>query len=355
MKSRFHPPSRSTKTKFFGSPALLSRAIAGTQTWIVLDSGVPIKFLPKSRGIFRLNGGEDCKRWAELEKLLGWLAAQKAERGHTLLVMGGGATLDLGAFAAALYRRGMRLVFAPTSLLGMVDASLGGKTAVDLELNGRLTKNFAGTFYVASDVWISSDFLGTLPPRERISGAGEVCKSLWLKGKKWNPQPILDFVETGRPTKSLIPLIRACLEFKSRLVERDPLDENRIREALNFGHTVGHALESASGLSHGECVLWGMAVETTLLKAKGNLMAAECQKMIRALKLSLPEELLALPHSEWLPLLNADKKNKDGKIAMSLLERPGKIVKKKFTAAQLARAIKEFPGSFQRGAKHQQV
>lgn len=320
----------------------MQKAVARANGWVLLDEGVP--FALQGERIYRIRGGEGVKRWAELEKILAWLAAGKAERSQPLLVIGGGAVLDLGALAASLYRRGMPLTLVPTTLLGMVDATLGGKTAVDAELGGSLLKNFAGTFYPASQVWIAPAFLATLPQRERASGAGEVYKSLWLKGGKVNTKPLEEFVRTGKG--NLEPLIRTCLELKSKFVERDPLDDKRIREALNFGHTVGHALESLSEHSHGECVLWGMAVESTLLK-KCTVPWAEA---LRARE--IPTQFIEKQPEDWLKALSADKKNKAGKIEMSLLEKPGKIVKKKFTAAQIAQAIKAFPAVFQRAVEN---
>ncbi|MGZ3652581.1 MAG: 3-dehydroquinate synthase [Bdellovibrionota bacterium] len=310
---------------------------AFAQSWVLLDEGVPLTALPTGLGVLRLEGGESCKRWAELERILAWLAENKAERAQPLTVIGGGATLDLGAFAASLYRRGMPLTLVPTTLLGMVDATLGGKTAVDFETGGRVRKNFAGTFYPAAEVLVTPEYLVTLPLRERISGAGEVFKTMWIRGGKWQPRALLDFVRTGEVTPALSRIIKDCLAVKASFVKRDPLDNKRIREVLNFGHTVGHALEGASSLSHGECVLWGMAAESFLLGAKP--MLRECLGAIQGLKLEMPAELSALKDSD----LAGDKKARGGKIEMSLLKAPGKVVKKKFTPAQLVAAVRAFP------------
>ncbi len=304
----------------------------------MLDEGVPMPFARE--GVFRVKGGEGVKRWAELERILGWLAAHQAERSRPLIVIGGGAVLDLGALAASLYRRGVPLILVPTTLLGMVDATLGGKTAVDGEIDGRFLKNFAGTFYPADRVWICPEFLATLPKRERVSGAGEVYKSLWLKGGQWNTKALARYVETGEPSAGLTKVIRTSLELKSRFVRRDPLDTKRVREALNFGHTVGHALESLSDLSHGECVLWGMAVESTLLK-KCSVPWAEALR-----GLELPQQFAT--EAGWAEALTADKKNKNGEIEMSLVERPGKIVKRKFAPAEIVSAIRAFPEFYRR-------
>src|SRR5690606_15891420 len=137
-----------------------------------------------------------------------------------------------------------------------------------------------------------------------------------------------EFVRTGKTGPGLTRLIRACLATKITFVEKDPLDEKRIRECLNYGHTVGHALESlANGrLSHGEAVLWGMAVEGGVLGRKGQAMRARALKAVQSFGLSLPEEFF-FPGARWAPLLSSDKKSRRGKIEMTVLERPGLLRK----------------------------
>jgi 3-dehydroquinate synthase len=344
MRAKFHPPARQTEIRTLKGEEALAALAAKAKPWILLDSGVPLSCAPEGRGILRLEGGEGAKRWARLEEILAWLAENKAERSQPLLVIGGGAMLDLGAFAASLYRRGMPLFLAPTTLLGMVDATLGGKTAVDFEQDGRLLKNFAGTFYPAAEIWLCPSFLETLPARERISGAGEVAKTLWIRGGNWKREPLVRYALEGKSGAPLTALAQECLKVKAKVVEKDPLDVKRVREVLNFGHTAGHALESATGLSHGEAVLWGMAIESQLIGAKA--MWRETCALIRELGLELPGELSQT--IGWETYLSADKKMKGGKLELSLLRAPGKIVRKSFTPAQLAQAIRAFPQSFPR-------
>lgn len=340
MKTRFPVPVRWTRVKTFRSHDELRVALKGAR--VVLDGGVP--GYSAGSAVFRLAGGEGCKRWRELERLLTWLADSRAERSQPLVVIGGGAVLDLGALASSLYRRGTPLILIPTTLLGMVDATLGGKTAVDLELGGRLLKNFAGTFHPAAEIWLCTEFLRTLSPRERVSGAGEVFKTMWIRGRAWNQKALAEFVRTGEATAALGRVVQDCLAVKAKLVEKDPLDDRRVRELLNFGHTVGHALESAARgrLSHGECVLWGMAVETSLLGAAGKRMLGGCQKALSSLGLERPPELSGVSEAEWVKLLGADKKAKGGLIEMSLLAAPRRVVKKRVSPADLACAIRSY-------------
>ncbi len=344
MRIRFHPPASTTALRLLGDEELFLKLLSKAEPWILLDEGVPLPFEFEGRGAHVVAGGEEGKRWSELEKILEWLAHSKAERSQPLLVVGGGAVLDLGALAASLFKRGMPLILVPSTLLGMVDATLGGKTAVDMESEGRLLKNFVGTFYPASEVWLFPDFLSTLSLRERISGAGEVYKTMWIRGGKWKQEALLLFVRTGQAGGELLKLVKQCLELKGRVVEKDPLDDKRVREVLNFGHTAGHALESASGLSHGECILWGMAVESALLGSRA--MTSETIIALKSLDLALPEAFSR--EVDWENFLSADKKIKSGKLEMSLLSAPGKIVRKKYSLAQVAQALRAFPESYRR-------
>lgn len=336
MQLRFRT-AKTTQIRFFASLKAMK-----PEGFLFVDEGVP--------GLtwegFAFKGGEGGKRWREVETALEWLAAQKAERSQNLVVAGGGAALDTGAMVASLYRRGMPLVLVPTTLLAMVDATLGGKTAVDRESGEGLNKNFAGTFYPADEVWICLDFLATLPFRERLSGAGEVWKTLWLAGKK-SDLALLEFLASGKVSPNLSKIVKQCLEIKKRFVEKDPLDTKRIRESLNYGHTIGHALESLAGgrLSHGEAVLWGMAAESALLGRSGKKMLGLVREKIRALVLEMPPEF-SLPPERWLPLLKADKKAKGGILELTILSAPGKLKRKKISPAELADSIKAFPAAF---------
>ena len=336
MQLRFDTSAR-TKVRFFASARELETALAARAAFALLDPKAPVRVRGPAR---TLPEGEACKRWAELGASLEWLAAEKAERSAVLAGIGGGATLDLAGFAASLYRRGMPLLFVPTTLLGMVDATLGGKTAVDADGAGGLRKNFAGTFYPAREVWIHTGYLASLPRRERLSGAGEVWKTLWIAGRAGGDQALIDFVDGAKPGPALAKLVKLCLREKIRVVEQDPLDLKRIREILNYGHTVGHALESlAKGrLPHGECVLWGMRAESALLGVRGRKMAERVDAVITRLGLATPPEF-SLPAPAWEKALGADKKAAGGKIAMTVLEAPGRARKIQIGARELAQKI----------------
>lgn len=352
MRVKFPFPTIYTKLSFFLTHSALEKKLNVKKNLVLVkDSGVRMQ-IPSGIYSIDLPAGESAKQWRELEMLLSHLAQKNVERSTTLVVVGGGAALDIGSLAASLYRRGMPLILVPTTLLAMVDATIGGKTAIDNGSGLALMKNFAGSFYPAQEVWINLDFLRTLPKRERISGAGEVWKTAWITGKKIDAEAIGAFVESGAIRSALLPTIKTCLEIKKKIVEKDPLDKKRIREVLNFGHTVGHALESLSQgeLSHGEAVLWGMAVETTLLGKKGESMQKEIFAVIRDLQLKLPA---VFQKNNFLQALMADKKKKAGQWEMSLLTRPGKIIRVKKTALELEASIKAFPEFFRRASSDQ--
>jgi 3-dehydroquinate synthase len=348
MQLRFSPPGVITKVRFFSTEVALNRIFRkqrGPQFW---DEGAPIPLGAARDHIQFLAGGERVKRWSSLGKILEILGRAKHERSQPLVVVGGGAVLDLGALAASLYRRGVPLTLVPTTLLGMVDACTGGKTAVDFESPAGLRKNFAGTFYPAREVWIAPHFLASLPERERISGAGECWKMLWIAGERFNDRVLLDYVRTGKLSPALTRIVKQCLAAKIRVVESDPLDTKRRREVLNFGHTAGHALEALGGLSHGEAILWGMAVETTLLGRAGAFMQEKIHHVLRNLKRKPPKAFTG----NFEEILLADKKIRGGKIELSLLTRPGKIVKKSFAPERIAGAIRAFPEFYRHASAH---
>lgn len=189
--------------------------------------------------------GEKSKNAENYLILLNKLAEDGFTRNDAFITFGGGVVGDLGAFVASTYMRGITLIAVPTTLLSMVDSSVGGKTAINLDKG----KNLCGTFYQPSAVYINTEFLKTLPEREIKCGLGEILKYRYLSDGK-NKIDALDIDEN---------LIYTCLKIKSEIVEKDET-ESGLRKLLNLGHTFAHAIEKASdyGLSHGECVAKGI-------------------------------------------------------------------------------------------------
>jgi 3-dehydroquinate synthase len=203
--------------------------------------------------------GEGSKSLDAYERCLRWLATRGATRRSPVVALGGGVIGDLAGFVAATYMRGVPLIQIPTSLLAQVDSSVGGKVGLDLPEG----KNLVGAFYPPTRVVVACGFLETLPRRELINGAAEVWKYGFILD-----EDLLASLE-ARPIASadVEPIVRRCIELKARVVEEDEHETTGLRAILNFGHTVGHAIEKVqqyAGLGHGEAIAIGMVAETRL-------------------------------------------------------------------------------------------
>ena len=202
--------------------------------------------------------GEQHKTLATVEQIWHFLFAHRATRDDILVCVGGGVICDLGGFAASTYKRGMPHINVPTTLLAMADAASGGKTGFDYAG----MKNAIGTYAQPLDTLVIPSLIATLPPRELLSGYGEMLKHALLDTPDhWHQLLRLD-LETEAGVQALMPLIARSRAVKARIVQADP-HEQGLRRALNLGHTVGHALEAqmlANGhpAPHGYCVVWGM-------------------------------------------------------------------------------------------------
>jgi 3-dehydroquinate synthase len=260
-----------------------------------------------------LRAGEACKTLAEIERTTEWLAEQGYDRRGAVVGVGGGAATDHAGFAAAVYLRGVRFALVPTTLLAMVDASVGGKTAVDLPAG----KNLVGAFHQPSAVVADLGFLDTLPPRELRAGLAEVVKCGFIA----DPEllRILEALPAGDanlPPAVVAELVARAVRVKAEVVAEDETEGGR-RAILNFGHTLGHALEAASsyGLLHGEAVGLGMLAAFSLGEARG-LGAPALTARARALlgRLGLPVDLAPRLSAEVLARVTVDKKRRGGAI-----------------------------------------
>ena len=202
--------------------------------------------------------GEQHKTLAMVERIWQFLLDHRATRDDILVCVGGGVICDLGGFAASTYKRGMPHLNVPTTLLAMVDAASGGKTGFDYAG----IKNAIGTYAQPLDTLVIPSLIVSLPPRELLSGYGEMLKHALLDTPDhWHQLLRLD-LETEAGVQALMPLIARSRAVKARIVQADPYEQG-LRRALNLGHTVGHALEAqmlANGhpAPHGYCVVWGM-------------------------------------------------------------------------------------------------
>jgi 3-dehydroquinate synthase len=277
--------------------------------------------LDGARSCMSMSGGESIKEIAGLEKSVEWLAAENAERGSTLLVIGGGSLLDLGGFVASIYKRGMDLVLVPTTLLAMVDAAVGGKNGI----NTRFAKNMLGTFYQPKQIISDEKFLKSLTQDELKSGVSEMLKHAFIAGGRHWRDFCLNMVPGKLPP---LHLVSESSRIKAEITSADEREAS-LRMVLNFGHTLGHAIESyflstSISASHGACVATGMAIETILSESLGftpSHVRTELLGMIDKHSLALSVDL---PEFEKVaPYLMNDKKIQQGKFLIPCFSSSG--------------------------------
>ena len=262
--------------------------------------------------------GEECKNLEVAAQVWQTLLEAEADRQTVIVNLGGGSVCDLGGFVAAGYKRGIRHINVPTSLLAMVDAAIGGKTAVDF--GG--VKNSIGHFYPAALTVIEPAFLDTLPQDEMLNGRMEMVKTAAVTDSDLYAQLLADSDVGDVGRRQVVDVAR----IKARVVKVDPYDHS-IRRILNFGHTFGHAIEVYSGLPHGLAVGVGMLVAMYLSVKKIGLAEEVFQDYAGWLR-----QFVEVPHytlrdiEQMLPLMHQDKKNIAGALRCVLLQSPGAAV-----------------------------
>jgi 3-dehydroquinate synthase len=274
--------------------------------------------------------GERSKSWRTLEKLTDRLLALGVERGETILAFGGGVVGDLAGFAAAILKRGCPFVQVPTTLLAQVDSSVGGKTGI----NSRAGKNLVGAFHQPSAVLIDTDFLRTLPLRQRRNGWAEIVKYGLIAD-----EPFFAWCERNGSkviagdADAALHAIWASIAAKAAIVAADEQETNGIRALLNFGHTFGHALEAETGFSsrllHGEAVALGMVLALAFSAALGLSRQDDADRLARhfaavGLPASLRQVGLPISAQRFVAHMHGDKKAKAGKLVLVLSRGIGK-------------------------------
>ncbi len=264
--------------------------------------------------------GEEQKALTALSTLYDGLAATKADRQTLVLAMGGGVIGDLAGFAAASFNRGLPLVMIPTTLLAMVDSSVGGKVGI----NHPAGKNLIGAFHQPRGVWIDTHYLSTLPDREFRSGLAEVVKygiildAVFFQWLEQHTDAILN-----KDHVALAHIITRSCQLKAQVVEQDEFETTGIRALLNFGHTLGHAVEKVTGygqLLHGEAVAIGMVFACRLAERLGMIKSNITDRVIWLLqRFQLPTEVDAnLSASALIAAMQHDKKNVAGQLRFVL-------------------------------------
>ena len=259
-----------------------------------------------------LPDSEDAKRLAVVEDAAAWLAAEGATREAVVVGVGGGALTDVAGFLAAVFLRGVRAVYVPTTMLGAVDASIGGKTAVNVE-----GKNLVGAFRHPDRVVVDLEVLERLPADRLREGLAESLKA----GLVGDPA-LFELLEADGIDADLGRVVRRSLEVKAGVVGRD-FREAGERAILNYGHTVGHAIEVAGGIGHGPAVAIGM-VAAGRASALAAGFASEDRQRAAIEGLGLPTTAPAVDRTEVLRLLEMDKKRDTAGLRMVLLEGIGR-------------------------------
>jgi 3-dehydroquinate synthase len=267
--------------------------------------------------------GESCKTTEWLIRIWEHLQERRFQRKDTIVALGGGSVTDLAGFAASTYLRGLNLVLVPTSLLGQVDAAIGGKTGINLNAG----KNLAGSLYFPKAVLADSDILTTLPKSQLISGMGEIVKYAMIEESvakstdyERGPRSLLEVLdglvgsEINAEDPVLAGVITSCIKMKLFVVARDPNEAN-LRRCLNLGHTVGHALEKLDNykLSHGEAVSIGLVADTKLSIERKLIEKDSLRKLQHLLeRAGLPTKVPSAFHPDQVIEVMAHDKKRDG-------------------------------------------
>jgi 3-dehydroquinate synthase len=288
------------------------------------------QFESGSLAVLTIPAGESNKSRETWSRLTDEMLAKGFGRDSVVIALGGGVVGDLAGFVAATFMRGVPVVQVPTTLVSMVDASIGGKTAVDTPAG----KNLVGVFHPPAVVLIDPHLLATLPLRELRAGFAEVIKhgviadEAYLREVASGASRLLSAhgSASGSTSDSMLSLIVRSVEIKADVVSRDEREEG-LRKVLNFGHTIGHAVETVSGFSllHGEAVAIGMALESRLAELIGLAQTGTAATVIRTLQAAgLPTTLP--PEFEWdavIEAMRSDKKGRSGKTRFALPLRIG--------------------------------
>ena len=307
-----------------------------TKCLLVIDENVEKYHSKNLRSIFaNLNckafkylfkATEQNKSLKQTEKIYKFLTDNYFDRNSAIISVGGGITGDIGGFAASTFMRGIKYFQVPTTLLAMVDSSVGGKTGVNFSHR----KNLIGTFYQPDGVYVDGAFLKSLPKKEILSGAGEIFKYAFLADKenynllKNNLEKIY-FGQNFNVEKT----IQSCLNIKANIVMQDEKEVTGLRKILNLGHTYAHAFESESNykLKHGEAVIGGVFSALFLSEKIGFITSKKLVEIIDDFKfLKLNKILQTLDPEKVYNSMIGDKKNLSGKIKLVLLEDIGSVI-----------------------------
>lgn len=349
----------STEGKIYVGTGVLETRLptltSGQKNFVLTDENVYALYKEKITGffpqteIFVLRAGEREKNFQSLYEILRKMTETGLHRSSRLFAIGGGVIGDIGGLAASLYMRGISYVQIPTTLLAQVDSSVGGKTAVDI----CGVKNIVGAFYQPCEVLVEPAFLQTLPAREIKCGLGEIVKYAALNGE------FFDYLEQNvarlNDLEFLSTLVLDCIKHKARVVAADEKESGE-RRSLNVGHTTGHAIELESGLSHGECVLYGTYLETEMSIGLGVCEKSYGERLLKIVRQALDVKPVSSPDFSRIKAFaeraKSDKKNvDDGEIKMAVAKAKGEwtvlSLSQESYCSELEKAVNKMKGEGQ--------
>ena len=319
---------------FLSLPFVLESINAPKKLFLITDSNVEKLYLGEvlcvleksgfETGYFSFNAGEENKNLTTIEAMISSMIKFGMDRKSCILALGGGVVGDMAGFASSIYMRGIDFVQIPTTLLSQSDSSVGGKTGVDFDGY----KNIIGAFHQPKHVYINVSTLKTLPEREIISGLGEVIKHGIIKDKEF-----FLFLENNRELikslslDTLINMTKTNCTIKADIVSKDE-KESSVRAYLNFGHTVGHAIESLSEfkLSHGESVGLGMISASYISYKRGYIDECDFERILNVLEsYGFKTKTEISDYDKVISIMMKDKKNSNGKIRFILPTKIGEV------------------------------
>lgn len=294
----------------------LNEEISNQESVILIPKALRSLISPDVKNLIVVPNGESQKEFKILEKVLTKIADLGISRRGVIIGIGGGATTDLAGFSAACYLRGIEWIAVPTTVAGMVDAAIGGKTGINLSMG----KNLVGSFYSPRKVIVDTNWLNSLSQRDINAGLAESIKAGFIGDER-----ILELVEEN-PKKNLAEIIERSIRVKAEVVSKD-FKESDEREILNYGHTLGHAIEKHSKykLRHGEAVSIGLGFAAKLssqLSGLSNELVKRHFEILKSLHLPTTYDRSAWPH--LYKFMGRDKKRRDGLIRFVTLKDIGK-------------------------------
>jgi 3-dehydroquinate synthase len=288
--------------------------------------------------VIELEGGDSVKTFENLTEVIGKFAEQNLDRNGQIIAIGGGSISDLVGFAASVYLRGIAYSIVPSTLLSLIDAGIGGKNGI----NFKTYKNQLGTIYQPRNIYYITDLVNKLPPEEMADGFSEIIKYGLIMDKELFERLEATNLDTIlSASEDFEEIINSCIIHKSNIVNKDPF-EGDLRRILNFGHTVGHAIESIYGLSHGKSVALGMCFAAKMSELRSDNSLQIVDRLVSVLShFHLPTKLEKFSAQVVFEKLIADKKRVKNEIHFVLLKEIGEAYVEKISLDEMMSYLKK--------------